>query len=107
EKRNLLLIFRKFKYIIKLRILIGGDHMTATIEEKYTLKQLRTLRGYSREELARKSNVTSRTIYLYESDIKNLRNGKYSTIDKISKTLGVGISDIFLNPDSEKPKRIA
>lgn len=78
-----------------------------TKEEKYTLKQLRSLRGYSREELARISNVTSRTIYLYESDIKTLRNGRYATIDKIAKALGVRVSDIFLNPDSEKPKWIA
>ena len=81
--------------------------MTAVTEEKYTLKQLRNLKGYSREELARKSNVTSRTIYLYESDIKTLRNGRYATIDKIAKALGVRVWDIFLNPDSEKPKRIA
>ncbi|BAK95174.1 helix-turn-helix domain-containing protein [Tetragenococcus halophilus] len=81
--------------------------MTAVAEEKYTLKQLRNLRGYSREELARKSNVTSRTIYLYESDIENLRNGKYVTLDKIAKALGVGVTDIFLDPDSEKPKWIA
>lgn len=81
--------------------------MTDTKEEKYTLKQLRNLKGYSREGLARKSNVTSRTIYLYESDIKTFRNGRYATIDKIAKALGVRVWDIFLNPDSEKPKRIA
>ena len=80
--------------------------MTDVTEEKYTLKQLRNLKGYSREELARKSDVTSRTIYLYEADIKTLRNGRYATIDKIAKALGVGVTDIFLNPDSEKPKWI-
>lgn len=74
-------------------------------KEKYTLKQLRGLKGYSKEELARKSNVTSRTIFIYETDIEKMRNGKYSTLDKIAKALGVRVSDIFLDPNSEKPKQ--
>lgn len=75
-------------------------------KEKYTLKQLRALRGFTKEELARKSNVTSRTISSYESDIETMRNGKYSTLDKIARALGVRVTDIFLDPDSEKPKQI-
>lgn len=77
------------------------------LKEKYTLKQLRALKGFTKEELARKSNVTSRTIFIYESDVEKMRNGKYATLDKIAKALGVRVSDIFLDPISEKPKQTA
>lgn len=76
------------------------------IEEKYTLEQLRNINGLTKEELARRSGVTSRTISLYEEDIKNIRNGKYSTLEKLAKVLGVRVRDIFLDPTSEKPKEI-
>lgn len=77
-----------------------------TIEEKYTLEQLRNINGFTKEELARRSGVTSRTISLYEEDINNIRNGKYSTLEKLAKVLGVRVRDIFLDPTSEKPKKI-
>lgn len=77
-----------------------------TIEEKYTLEQLRNINGFTKEELARRSGVTSRTISLYEEDINNIRNGKYSTLEKLAKVLGVRVRDIFLDPTSEKPKEI-
>lgn len=75
-------------------------------KEKYTLEQLRGLRGLSKEELSRKSKVTSRTIFIYEADIEKMRNGKYATLEKIAHALGVRVSDIFLDPDSEKPKQL-
>lgn len=74
-------------------------------KEKYTLQQLRGLNGLTKEELSRKSNVTSRTILSYEADIEKMRNGKYSTLEKLAQALGVRVSDIFLDPDSEKPKQ--
>lgn len=80
--------------------------MTVEKKEKYTLQQLRGLNGLSKEALSRKSNVTSRTILSYEADIEKMRNGKYSTLEKLAQALGVRVSDIFLDPDSEKPKRI-
>lgn len=75
-------------------------------KEKYTLKQLRGLNGLTKEELAKKSEVTSRTIYIYETDLTKMRNGKYATLEKIAKALGVRVGDIFLDPTSEKPKKI-
>jgi len=75
-------------------------------KEKYTLEQLRRLRGYSKERLAKKSNVTSRTIFIYETDIEKMRNGKYETLEKLAKALGVRVADIYLDPDSEKPKKL-
>lgn len=75
-------------------------------KEKYTLKQLRGLNGLTKEELAKKSEVTSRTIYIYETDLTKMRNGKYATLEKIAKALGVRVGDIFLDPTSEKPKQI-
>jgi len=80
--------------------------MDTAKKEKYTLRQLRALKGYSKEELSRKSKVTSRTIFIYENDVDKMRNGKYATLEKIAKALGVRVSDIFLDPDSEKPKSI-
>ncbi|HEI8725315.1 TPA: helix-turn-helix transcriptional regulator [Enterococcus faecium] len=76
--------------------------MDTAKKEKYTLRQLRALKGYSKEELSRKSKVTSRTIFIYENDVDKMRNGKYATLEKIAKALGVRVSDIFLDPDSEK-----
>ncbi|MCH4175931.1 MAG: helix-turn-helix domain-containing protein [Streptococcaceae bacterium] len=74
-------------------------------EEKYTLSQLRALNNLTKEELAKRSGVTSRTIISYEMDVKKLRNGKYSTLEKLAKALGVKVKDIFLDPVSEKPKK--
>lgn len=74
--------------------------------EKFTISQLRGFRGLTKEDLAKKSGVTSRTIITYENDIQKLRSGKYTTLEKIAKALGVKVNDIFLDPDSEKPKQM-
>lgn len=57
--------------------------MDTAKKEKYTLRQLRALKGYSKEELSRKSKVTSRTIFIYENDVDKMRNGKYATLEKL------------------------
>ena len=75
-------------------------------KEKYTLKQLRSLNDLSQEDLAEKSGVSSRTIHAFESDISKLRNGKYETLEKIAKSLGARVCDIFLDPVSEIPKSL-
>ena len=80
--------------------------MNVAFEEKYTLEQLRNINGFTKEELARRSGVSSRTISMYEEDIEKIRNGKYSTLEKLAKVLGVRVKDIFLDPTSEKPKKI-
>mgnify|MGYP001333515058 CR=1 FL=1 len=75
-------------------------------KEKFTLTQWRGIRGYSKEELALKSGVTSRTIATYEGSIEKLRNARYENIEKIAHALSISVDDIFLSPDSEKPKML-
>lgn len=72
--------------------------------EKYTLKQWRNLRGLSQEDLARKVDVTSRTIGNYEKDVEQLGSASYITVQKIADALEIKLSDIFLGVISEKPK---
>lgn len=72
---------------------------------KYTLKQLRMLQGMTQEELAKKSGVTTRTIINYESDVTNLRNSAYKTIEKLAIALNSKVDDIFLGSISEKPNQ--
>lgn len=74
------------------------------MSEKYTLKQIRRMRGMSQETLARKAGVTSRTIINYENDVKALQKADYIVVYNIALALGVRTSDIFLGTDSEKPK---
>lgn len=73
--------------------------------EKYTMQQWRGIRGMSKEALANKSGVSSATISAYEKDVQRLRNGKYETIESIAVALDIKVSDIFLDPTSEKPKQ--
>ncbi len=72
--------------------------------QKLKLKQWRVLKEISREELAEKTQLTSRTIYNYETDVNNLRKASYETLAKIATALGVGVDDIFLGDISENPK---
>lgn len=74
--------------------------------EKYTLAQLRGVQNMTKEELACKSGVSTPTIASYENDGERMRNGKYRTLEKLARALGVKVADIYLDPDSEKPKEI-
>jgi len=76
------------------------------MKEKYTLTQLRNIKNLTQEGLSQKSGVTSRTIQLYERDIENMRSARYTTLEKLANALDVRVSDIFLDPTSEKPKQI-
>ncbi|RQW65677.1 XRE family transcriptional regulator [Listeria sp. SHR_NRA_18] len=72
---------------------------------KYTLKQLRAMQGMTQEELAKKTGITTRTIINYESDVSNLRNSAYKTIEKLAVALNSNVDDIFLGGISEKPNQ--
>lgn len=76
------------------------------MKEKFTLKQLRGIRGITKEELAKRSGVTARTIFLYENDIHTMRRGKYDTLEKIARALGVEVVDMLLDPTTEVPKKL-
>lgn len=72
--------------------------------EKYTLKQIRGIKGITQEKLAQKVGVTTRTIANYEEDVKKFQKADYIIVYKIAQALGVKTSDIFLGTTSEKPK---
>ncbi|MCL0312835.1 helix-turn-helix transcriptional regulator [Apilactobacillus sp. TMW 2.2459] len=73
--------------------------------EKFTLKQLRMFKNISIADLAAKSHTTENTIHKYENNVSALRKASYERIDEIAKVLGVKVGDIFLNPNTEKPKQ--
>ncbi|GEL67210.1 helix-turn-helix transcriptional regulator [Marinilactibacillus psychrotolerans] len=74
------------------------------LEEKYTVKQLRGLRGMTQEELAKKVGVSATTIGEFESKPGRLKNAKYSTIESLAFALQVDIGDIFLDITRVKPE---
>lgn len=72
--------------------------------EKFTLRQWRGIRDMRVNELAAESGLTVKTINNYERDIDRLRGASYKNLEAIAKALGISVGDIFLSPDSEKPK---
>lgn len=72
--------------------------------EKYTLKQIRNIKGITQKQLADEVGVTERTINSYENNVKAFQNADYIVVYKIAKALNVNTADIFLGIDSEKPK---
>lgn len=76
------------------------------LEEKYTIRQLRGLRGMTQAELAEKVGVSETTIGEYESKPGRIKNAKYSTIEKLASALQVDIADIFLDNTWVKPESL-
>ena len=72
--------------------------------EKYTLKQIRNIKGLTQRQLAKAVGITERTINTYENNVKALQNADYIVVYNIAKALDVKTTDIFLGTDSEKPK---
>lgn len=72
--------------------------------KKLKLKQWRVLKEISREQLAEATQLTSRTIYNYETDVNNLRKASYETLLKLANALDISVDDIFLDSISENPK---
>lgn len=72
--------------------------------EKFTLKQIRNIKGLTQSELADRAGVTERTIVNYEKDVKYLQKADYIVVYRIAKALDVSTADIFLGVDSEIPK---
>lgn len=71
-----------------------------------TLRQWRSLRGYSQKQLSEMTGITERTIINYEKDVIKLQNAKYVTIAKIANALDIKTDNIFLGVTSEKPNYI-
>lgn len=74
------------------------------LKEKERLFDLRISKRMTQRELAMKTGLTEKTIITYESNIEKLRNASYKNVEKVANALEVEIDDIFLSPDSEKPK---
>lgn len=66
------------------------------LKEKEPVNVLRARLNLTQGELAAKANLSPRTIYLYEKDVKNLRAAKYETLQKLADGLEVTVNDIFL-----------
>lgn len=73
--------------------------------EKFTLKQIRNVKGVTQKQLAEVVGITERTMNNYENNVNALQNADYIIIYRIAKALDVRVSDIFLGTDSEKPKQ--
>ncbi|MBS4461196.1 helix-turn-helix transcriptional regulator [Aerococcaceae bacterium zg-B36] len=72
--------------------------------EKFTLKQIRNIKGLTQAELAEKVGITERTIANYEKDVTALQKADYIVVYRIAKVLDINTGDIFLGTESEKPK---
>ena len=75
------------------------------MDEKFTLKQWRNIRGLTQRELANLVGVTPETVGNWEQAPGNLGNSSYYTVRRVADALGVKTGDIFLNATSEKPKQ--
>ncbi|EJF01309.1 XRE family transcriptional regulator [Liquorilactobacillus mali] len=50
------------------------------------------------------TRISTNTLKSYEDNIERLRSAKYSNLEKITSALKISVDDIFLSPNSEKPK---
>lgn len=73
--------------------------------EKFTLKQMRIVKGLTQKQLAGLVGITERTINSYENNVEDLQKADFIVIHRISQALNVKVSDIFLGTDSEIPKQ--
>uniref|UniRef100_UPI0035A130D5 helix-turn-helix transcriptional regulator n=1 Tax=Jeotgalibaca porci TaxID=1868793 RepID=UPI0035A130D5 len=73
--------------------------------EKFTLKQMRNVKGITQKQLAAQVGVTERTIISYENNVQDLQKADFIVIHRIAQALNVKVSDIFLGTDSEIPKQ--
>lgn len=66
------------------------------ISEKERLQVLRENAGLTQGELADKVGVSVSTINDYESNVNNLRETEYETLETIANALNVQVDHIFL-----------
>lgn len=63
--------------------------------KKTKLSTLRKLSGYSQSELSKKTNVSLRSIQMYEQRQKDINKASTQTLYSISKVLGCNIEDLL------------
>ncbi len=75
-----------------------ADIVNERIKEYFpdtNLKQLRAAYGCTQSELARKSNVSLRSIQMYEQRNKDINKASADTVYRLSKTLGCAMEDLI------------
>ncbi|HGH9599315.1 TPA: helix-turn-helix domain-containing protein [Streptococcus pyogenes] len=60
---------------------------------KSTLKELRTTKKMTQQELSHLTGISVRTIARYEKDTKKLRRAKYEKLKGIAQALAVSVCD--------------
>ena len=62
-----------------------------------TLRKIRQEKGYTRQELSMKSNVSADTIAHLETGITDIRQAKLQTLYDLAKALHCKVRDFFPN----------
>lgn len=63
---------------------------------QYSLRELRARKNLSQKQVADIVGISEFTYYRLEKNVEDLLSAKISTLDKLAKTFGVGIEEIFL-----------
>ena len=75
-----------------------SDIIDAILNEQHTktnLKRIRSARGLSQSQLAKKSGVSLRSIQMYEQRNKDINKGQAAALRSIAKTLGCSIENLL------------
>ena len=63
--------------------------------EETNLKRIRTIYGFSQSSLAKESNVSLRSIQMYEQRRKDINKASFEAAYRIAKVLGCDIEDLI------------
>ena len=63
--------------------------------EDTNLKRIRTIYGFSQSSLAKESNVSLRSIQMYEQRRKDINKASFEAVYRIAKVLGCNIEDLI------------
>ena len=63
------------------------------------LKEIREKQGLSQSQLAKKANISLRTLQHYEQQTSNIDNAKLDTLINLAVALNCNIRDILTSPE--------
>lgn len=69
--------------------------MKLTVSPETNLKRIRTAKGYSQKQLAELSNVSLRSIQMYEQRQKDINKAKSDSLFRLAKTLDCTMEDLL------------
>lgn len=75
------------------------DKMLNNIELESKLKIIRERYGLSQNDLAKLSNVSLRSIQLYEQKVNDIDKAQANTLYKLATALSCSIEDLLENPE--------